>query len=386
MDKRLVILILNFLTMATFNMAHPVTPKLITELGLPSFMFGVFFACMSIANFVMAPIWGRFSDSKGRKRFLVIGVIGYGLSQVGFGISTAIFPIIIFRFLGGAFAICFITSAIAYISDISTTKDRAKYLAFLAASTSIGASLGSFSGGVIGQNVYQYTFLTQGVLSIILMVLILLIIKETVNPNKDKVSIYLDHLKPKKKIFDLHTALGSMIVVMTLITITTTSYNSTINYYIESVLNMPTTVNGTVMAIAGIIALFMNLVINPFLSKRFNEYKSIMYTTLISGIAIAIAMVLNNGALSIALLLIFIASSSLLIPMHQSIVTKLAKDNYGEVMGIQGSAKALGMLIGSLMSGFIFMVNPSLPFVLAGVSSIVAFFLLRRLTNKLLNK
>ena len=43
-----------------------------------------------------------------------------------------------------------------------------------------------------------------------------------------------------------------MMIVMTLVTIATTSYNSTINYYLESVLNMPTMVNGIVMAVAGL--------------------------------------------------------------------------------------------------------------------------------------
>ena len=83
MDKKSIIkiLIFNFLTMATFNFAHPVTPTLINVLGLPTYTFGVFYSTMAIAQFVMSPIWGSMSDYKGRKKILIIGLIGYGISQ-----------------------------------------------------------------------------------------------------------------------------------------------------------------------------------------------------------------------------------------------------------------------------------------------------------------
>ena len=73
-----------------------------------------------------------------------------------------------------------------------------------------------------------------------------------------------------------------MMIVMTLITIATTTYNSTINYYIESVLNMPTTVNGIVMVTAGVVALIMNLCINPYLSKKYNEKYTLIVACMIT--------------------------------------------------------------------------------------------------------
>ena len=56
----------------------------------------------------------------------------------------------------------------------------------------------------------------------------------------------------------------------------------------------------------------------------------------------------------------------------------MAEDNYGEVMGIQGSFKALGMVSGSLMSGFIFDYGNKLPFIIGGIVSILAFFIASR--------
>ena len=375
------LLVINLLTMTTFNMAHPVTPKLINELQFPSYMFGVFFALMAVANYVMSPIWGSLSDQKGRKRFLMIGVIGYGLSQVGFGLSTTIFPILVFRLLGGTFSICYITSALAYLTDLTEPKERIRYLSYHTATLSLGTSIGGLLGGYLGQTYYEYAFIAQGLFCVILLGILALFLKEkrSVQPQGGKLNIYLDHLKPKKNMFDMKSSIGIMILVMTFITIATTAYNSTINYYVESVLNMPSTVNGFVMALAGIIALIMNIGVGPYLGKKCDEYTSIKCTTFLSGVFLILASVVTTPILSLIFIVGFIASSALVIPIQQSIVSKLAKENYGEVMGVQGSAKALGMVIGSLGSGFIFGLGSKLPFFCAGFVALSAYIVLKKL-------
>ncbi|MDU6854066.1 MAG: MFS transporter [Zhenhengia sp.] len=375
------LLVINLLTMTTFNMAHPVTPKLINELQFPSYMFGVFFALMAVANYVMSPIWGSLSDQKGRKRFLMIGVIGYGLSQVGFGLSTTLFPILIFRLLGGTFSICYITSALAYLTDLTEPKERMKYLSYHTATLSLGTSIGGLLGGYLGETHYEYTFIVQGLFCFVLLGIFAIYLKE-IQPamhKGDKLTVYLDHLKPKKTMFDLKSSIGIMILVMTFITITTTAYNSTINYYVESVLNMPSTVNGLVMAIGGMIALIMNVGVGPYLGKKCDEYKSIKSTTFIAGILLVLASVVSSPVLSLVFIIGFIASSALVVPIQQSIVSKIAKENYGEVMGVQGSAKALGMVIGSLGSGFIFSLGSKLPFFFAGLFALLAYLILKKL-------
>lgn len=378
------ILFINFITMTTFTMAHPVTPTLINTLMLPTYMFGVLYSTMAVAQFVMSPIWGSMSDTKGRKKFLIVGVLGYGISQLGFGLSETTGTILLFRILGGGMSVGFITVATAYVSDISTKEERVKYLAYYTATASIASSVGALLGGSIGTFGYKYTFIAQFIFSIIVSMIIYFIIDETIEDKSEKVNIYLKHLKPTKKSIDLKSGIGIMMMVMTLITITTTSYSSTINYYVESVLNMPTTVNGAVMAVGGIVALIMNVFINPYIGKKFSENKSIITLLFVAGLSIIIASLSKNIILALVFLLLFIASSSLVMPIQQSIVSKLAKDNYGEVMGIQGSFKAIGMVTGSLVSGFIFDYGNKLPFILGGICCIVAFILLVS-SNKRIN-
>ena len=81
-------------------------------------------------------------------------------------------------------------------------------------------------------------------------------------------------------------------------------------------------------------------------------------------------------------IMIFVGSSALVTPIQQSIVSKLAKDNYGEIMGIQGSYKAIGMIIGSLASGFIFDLGNKLPFILSGICCLIVCILVYRVSFK----
>ena len=152
------IILLTMFSSLTFNMAHPVTPMFINKLGLPTFMFGLFFAAMSIGNFIGSPLFGSLSDKKGRINFLILGAIGYGLSQLGFGFNTNPFIILIFRFTGGFFVVSYLTTSMAYLSDITTKENRTKYITYYAAANTIGTSLGSLLGGIIGNNNFKYTF------------------------------------------------------------------------------------------------------------------------------------------------------------------------------------------------------------------------------------
>ena len=127
-------------------------------------------------------------------------------------------------------------------------------MSYHTATTSIASSAGALIGGFCGGYGYKVAFLTQFILCLVVAGIIYFIVDETVEKKQGKIEVYTKHLRKGNKTTKLNPILSTMMIVMTLVTIATTSYNSTINYYLESVLNMPTMVNGIVMAVAGFIA------------------------------------------------------------------------------------------------------------------------------------
>ncbi|MGL5381675.1 MFS transporter [Clostridium sp.] len=372
------LLILTFLISIVLNMAHPVTPVLIKSLGLPSIMFGIFFASMSLGNFFFSPIWGGLSDSKGRIRFLIIGLLGYGVSQLGFGFIENTFLIVVFRVLGGAFVTSYLTVALAYLTDITNSENRIKYMSYYAGATTFGGALGALLGGVIGNNNYKITFLWQFILSAILCFALYFMLGETIEKKKEKIKLKLTSFSFKKYGSILNRNLTFIMLMVVMFYFASTSYNSTINFYIESVLNLPPTFNGVFISIAGIIGFLANILITPYIGKKFESEDIFKYITLILSIVITIVALIPNIILFFFFIIIFVSVCSIYIPIQQNIVTKLSKDNYGALMGLQNSAKAVGMVIGSLFAGAIFDFGAKLPFLASGIVLFIGFILLTR--------
>ena len=87
MKKTLILTILYFLIQGiVHNIGHPVTPAFVRSLGIPDFMFGVFFASMSFGLMIGGPIWGILGDRGKKKNYIVIGLLLYSIGQLFFWI------------------------------------------------------------------------------------------------------------------------------------------------------------------------------------------------------------------------------------------------------------------------------------------------------------
>lgn len=372
------VVVLTIITMIVCNMAHPVTPMVIKTLKLPSYMFGIFFAAMSIGNFLCSPIWGKLSDKMGRRKFLIIGVLGYGVSQLGFGYSENPIIIVIYRFLGGAFVVSFLTVILAYIADITDKEKRLKGMMYYGAASTIGSSIGSLLGGIIGNNNYKITFFTQFILSIVVCVLMFFFLEETVDKKKSNQIATNKEIKKNKKFSNILDK--KILFIMSQVVIfyfASTSYNSTINYYIEDVLNLPPTINGIFLAFAGVVAFFTNLLLTPVVGRRLGELKGLKIMTLLLSVFMAIASISTSNIIFFIFIIAFVSSASIYVPLQQNIISKLSVHNHGEVAGIQNSSRAIGMIIGSLYSGFIFAFGNKLPFLTVSIVTMISFVILQ---------
>ena len=378
MRKKSVInlLILTLLIQIVLNMAHPVTPVLIRSLGLPSIMFGIFFASMSLGNFFFSPLWGGLSDTKGRIKYLTMGLFGYGVSQIGFGFVANPVLIVIFRILAGAFVTSYLTVSLAYLTDITTKENRLKYMSYYAAVNTVGSALGSLLGGVLGNNNYKVTFFWQFILATIMSIAIYILLEETVEKKEEKIKIKFNSFSFKQYNDMLNKNLIIVMVLVMIFYFSSTGYNSSINYYIESVLNLPPTFNGVFLSIAGIIGFLANILLTPIIGKKVKNEVSFKYITLILAISMMIVGLSSNIIVFFGAIILFVAIASIYVPIQQNIVTTLSKDNYGTLMGLQNSARAVGMVAGSLFAGAIFDFGAKLPFIAASAMLFIGYIIL----------
>jgi DHA1 family multidrug resistance protein-like MFS transporter len=121
------ILILSFtliVVMLGFGMVIPIFPFYIEQLGAGGAELGLLVATSSLLEFIFAPVWGGISDRIGRKPVLMLGMIGYGLSSLLMGFATALWMLFASRALSGILSSATMATALAYVGDSTSEKDR----------------------------------------------------------------------------------------------------------------------------------------------------------------------------------------------------------------------------------------------------------------------
>lgn len=130
------------------------------EVGLIELQIGAIITCSSIIFSFFSPIWGRASDSLGRKKVMIIGLVGYTLGTVlfastflaglkGWLTGTALFVgLIAARMCQSIVMSATSPSSTAYISDVTDITDRTASMGKIGAAHSIGTIVGPTLAGL----------------------------------------------------------------------------------------------------------------------------------------------------------------------------------------------------------------------------------------------
>ncbi len=136
-----------FLDLVGFGIIIPLVGIYGRHYGATSLELAVLGSVYSLMQFFFSPVWGRLSDRMGRRPILLLSLLGSTLSYFLFAFSNTLGLIILSRALAGIFA-ANISTAQAYIADVTPPKDRAKGMGLIGAAFGIGFTLGPPLGGI----------------------------------------------------------------------------------------------------------------------------------------------------------------------------------------------------------------------------------------------
>ena len=92
-------------------------------------------------------MWGQLSDRIGRRPVILVSLLGAALAHFGFAMSSTLTGLILARAFAGLFG-GNISTAMAYIADVTDEKDRSKGMGLVGAAFGLGFILGPLIGGV----------------------------------------------------------------------------------------------------------------------------------------------------------------------------------------------------------------------------------------------
>ncbi len=128
-----------------FGIVIPLLPRYARDFAASGAEIGLMLASFSAMQFLFAPFWGRLSDRYGRRRLILLGLLGSVVSYLLFAIADTYALLLISRILAGIFAAT-IGSAQAYIADVTGREERGKGMALIGAAFGVGFTFGPVIG------------------------------------------------------------------------------------------------------------------------------------------------------------------------------------------------------------------------------------------------
>ena len=166
--KTFCILFVAVLTAVTgVGIVVPLLPVYARDIGASGFAIGMIFGIFSIARTVFIPYFGRTSDRRGRKPFILGGLIGYALVALAFYHTTSVSVLISVRFFQGIFSAMMMPVLQAYVGDITPDGREGFTMGIFNLATFLGLGMGPFLGGIISDHWHlQAAFASMGVLAL----------------------------------------------------------------------------------------------------------------------------------------------------------------------------------------------------------------------------
>jgi DHA1 family tetracycline resistance protein-like MFS transporter len=128
-----------------FGIVIPLLPRYARRFDASGAEIGLVLASFSAMQFLFAPLWGRLSDTYGRRRLILLGLLGSVASYLLFAIAETYTLLLVSRILAGVFAAT-IGTAQAYIADVTGKEDRGKGMALIGAAFGVGFTFGPIIG------------------------------------------------------------------------------------------------------------------------------------------------------------------------------------------------------------------------------------------------
>jgi DHA1 family multidrug resistance protein-like MFS transporter len=365
------------LIMLGFGMVIPIFPFYIESMGASGSELGLLIAISPFMQLVFAPIWGEVSDRKGRKPVLIIGVLGYGISMLLFGLATQLWMLFAARGVGAILSAATLPTTYAYIGDSTSEDDRGGGMGILGAAIGLGMVLGPGLGGWLAAGSLSTPFFITAGLAVITLLCIWLFLPESL-PAGDRRGSKLK-MAPAAQIRQLGHALlspiGILLFMAFLVSFGLTNFQAIFGFYALKKFGYDTEQVGWILTGVGVVSAVTQGALTGPLTKRWGEASVIKVTLLLSSVSFGTLLLANSFLTVLLTTCFFTLPNALLRPAVISLTSKHATTKQGVSMGLNNSFTSLGRIIGPIWAGYAFDINVHYPY-LSGAAIIFIGFLI----------
>jgi len=346
-----------FIDLVGFGIVIPVLPFYAegTIFNATPRTVGLLFASYSIMQLIFSPVLGGLSDKHGRRPVLLLSIIGTGIGFLVLGFAKTLFMLFVGRILDGITG-GNISTAQAYIADVTTQENRAKGMGLIGAAFGIGFIFGPAIGGILSQWGVHVPFLFAGALCFANALLLYFTLPETVtadHPAKNRAGggrsfrHVLESLKQPRLAF--------VLIIYFLFVVAFSIMTTSFSLYTMFRFGYDAQHTGYLFAYVGLIAVVIQGGLIGRLVKRFGELPLVIFGALCFAISLFAVPFVGPAAGGLAALLVgggvFSMGNSLATPALTSLASKTAgPDKQGVVLGVTQSVASLARAVGPTLA------------------------------------
>lgn len=354
-----------------FGIVIPILPFYAETYGANATILGLLLTSYAGMQFLFSPVWGKLSDKIGRKKVLLITMVGAIGGMIVLGSAPNLMWLFIGRIISGIFG-ANISVATAYVSDITTEENRAKGMGLIGAAFGVGFVLGPALGGLLsvyGYSIPIYFAAGLGLINVFYA-------KQRLPESHPATTA----TKPRLLEFLRGPGILKFCVLNLLFTASVTQLEAVFAFFMMDRFSYDAVHVAYVLVFMAMIMVLVQGGLIRRLVPRFGEKKLL----LVGALFLVIAYVAIPKSHSVAWLLLPLSIASMgrgvAQPSLLSMVSKLATpEERGAVMGSFQSAASLARIIGPVIAGILYDQNLPYPFYFAALLMIAMGFLsLRR--------
>lgn len=340
-----------FVTVTGVGIVVPLLPVYAHDLGASGVYIGLIFGAFSLSRTLFLPYFGRLSDRKGRKRIILPGLFAYGLISLAFAFSKDVPTLIVIRFFHGIASAMLMPVIQAYVGDITPRGKEGTVMGCFNMSLFIGLSLGPLLGGVIQDHFgMQIAFGCMGLMALIGFFLSLIFLPPTA---REQVMGKPHLLKSWKALLADRDIIALFVfrlaytlcigIIWTFLPVMADADFGLSSSAIGLLIMTGVLINGAIHIPMGVVA------------DRVNKKQMVVF----GGLIVVYSVWSFQGAAGFNDLLlaniIFGLGGGMAMPavMAMAVSKGSRVDAMGSVMAILTVAHSLGMLVGSLLGGFL---------------------------------
>lgn len=351
----LIIFITIFIDLLGFGMVIPLLPFYAQDFQATPWQIGLLVSSYSWMQFFFSPIFGSVSDKYGRRPVLFWSIIGSGIGYLMIGLAGSLMMVFAGRILGGITG-ANLSTAQAYIADITTKENRAKGMGLFGMAFGFGFIMGPALAGILSKFGHEIPFYVAAVLSFANAIMLYFILPESrkfneaIREKKGRIAELIESVKDSRfavitlQYFLLVMAFSMMTTAFPLYTGYSFGYNAEQTGYI--------------LAYVGFLAVIMQGGLLGKLSKRFGEANLVVVGCIMLVLSFISVPFVSKDSFGLLGLLAgascFAIGNSISSPSLTSLASKNAGEfEQGKTLGVLQSGASLARAIAPMLTGFL---------------------------------